>query len=425
MTTRLFVIAAACAATLGSQAGLASEKYCGYVDPDGALSKPAQTTRFASFNASLNRFNEGDLISNLSTPDDPQAQAVAEIIQRVNPDVLLVNEFDFDADGVAADLFRSNYLEVSQNGQAPVHYPHVFNAPSNTGIQSGFDFDNDGSIGGPGDAFGFGFFPGQFAMVLYSKYPIDEYRARTFQKLLWARMPGALLPDDPATDEPGDWYSEEELEVFRLSSKSHWDVPVNVCGARVHVLASHPTPPVFDPPDVDFNGRRNHDEIRLWADYVGPKKGARYVLDDEGGRGGLQGKAFVIMGDQNADPNDGDSTNNAILQLLNNAAINSDLAPASLGGFEAAARQNLFNDTHTGSPALDTGDFGDDVVFGPGNLRADYVLPSHAGLDAVCGGVFWPQESDATFPLVGDNFTLSSDHRLVWMDLRVKGAACY
>ena len=424
MTTRFFVIAVACAATLGSQLASASEKYCGYVDPDGTLSKPAKTTRFASFNASLNRFNAGDLINDLSTPDNAQARAVAEIIQRVNPDVLLVNEFDFDADGAAADLFRSNYLEVSQNGQAPVHYPYVFNAPSNTGIPSGQDFDNSGDVGGPGDAFGFGFFPGQFAMVLYSKYPINEYRARTFQKFVWAAMPGALLPDDPSTSAPGDWYSAEELEVFRLSSKSHWDVPVDVCGADVHVLASHPTPPVFDdfPPGVDFNGRRNHDEIRLWADYVGPKKGARYIVDDEGHRGGFRGKSFVIMGDQNADPNDGDSTNNAILQLLSNAAINSDLAPASLGGFEAAARQNDINDTHTGSPALDTGDFGD---ANPGNLRADYVLPSHAGLEAECGGVFWPQESDATFPLVGDNFALSSDHRLVWMDLRVKGAACY
>ncbi|NEP45820.1 MAG: endonuclease/exonuclease/phosphatase family protein, partial [Okeania sp. SIO2H7] len=59
--------------------------------------------RFATFNASLNREEEGQLITDLSTPDNEQAQAVAEIIQRVNPDVLLVNEFDFDADGEAAE----------------------------------------------------------------------------------------------------------------------------------------------------------------------------------------------------------------------------------------------------------------------------------------------------------------------------------
>jgi len=52
--------------------------------------------RFATFNASLNRFNAGDLANELSTPGSPQPDTVAEIIQRVRPDVLLINEFDFD-----------------------------------------------------------------------------------------------------------------------------------------------------------------------------------------------------------------------------------------------------------------------------------------------------------------------------------------
>jgi hypothetical protein len=47
------------------------------------------TVRFAQFNASLNRNNAGELITDLSTPDNAQAKTVAEIIQRTNPDVLL------------------------------------------------------------------------------------------------------------------------------------------------------------------------------------------------------------------------------------------------------------------------------------------------------------------------------------------------
>ncbi len=61
---------------------------------------------FATFNASLNRFNAVDLISDLSTPGNAQAQAVAEIIQRTRPDVLLLNEFDFDQDGEATRLLE-------------------------------------------------------------------------------------------------------------------------------------------------------------------------------------------------------------------------------------------------------------------------------------------------------------------------------
>lgn len=85
--------------------------------------------RFASFNASLNRNNAGELIDNLSTPNDEQAQAVAEIIQRTNPDVVLINEFDFDTEGTAARLFQDNYLTISQNGAEPVEYPFVYLAP--------------------------------------------------------------------------------------------------------------------------------------------------------------------------------------------------------------------------------------------------------------------------------------------------------
>lgn len=63
---------------------------------------------FSQFNASLNRSNEGELINDLSTPDNPQAQNIAEIIQRNNPDVLLINEFDFDADDPAIYVNAGN-----------------------------------------------------------------------------------------------------------------------------------------------------------------------------------------------------------------------------------------------------------------------------------------------------------------------------
>ncbi|NEN88413.1 MAG: phytase [Okeania sp. SIO3H1] len=377
--------------------------------------------RFATFNASLNRNEEGELITDLSTQQDQQAQTVAEIIQRVNPDVLLVNEFDFDSEGTAANLFQENYLGISQNGVGPVEYPFVYFAPSNTGISSGFDLDNNeeiittpGEFGYGNDAFGFGNFPGQFGMVLYSKYPIVEEEVRTFQDFLWKDMPGALLPDNLDTPEPNDWYSEEELEVFRLSSKSHWDVPINVNGEIVHVLVSHPTPPVFDG-EEDRNGRRNHDEIRFWADYVTPGEGD-YIYDDAGNFGGLNpGNSFVIMGDQNADPVDGDSFNNAINQLLENPLVNTSVTPGSNGGIDATNRQGGESANHGGNPAFDTADF-NDAEGTSGNLQVDYVLPS-IDQEIVDAAVFWPEENDSLFDLVGDFPFPSSDHRLVWADV--------
>jgi Endonuclease/Exonuclease/phosphatase family len=380
--------------------------------------------RVATYNLSLNRNVAGQLVTDLSTPGNAQAKTVAEVIQRANPDVVLLNEFDFDAEGEAADLFRANYLEVSQGGADPVVYPYAYVAPSNTGIASGFDLNNNGAIvttpGAPGygdDAFGFGAFEGQFGMALLSKYPIDVDAVRTFQEFLWKDMPGALLPDDPNTAAPADWYSPQELAVFRLSSKSHWDVPIDVNGRTVHALVSHPTPPTFD--DVeDRNGKRNHDEIRFWADYVTPGTTSRYIYDDEGGTGGLKpGESFVILGDQNADPLDGDSVAQAIDQLLDHPRI-TDPQPTSAGAAEAAVLQGGANLTHRGDPALDTADFNDNPA--PGNLRADYVLPSK-DLRVLDAAVFWPVQADPLSALTGVFPFPSSDHRLVWVDVKVRG----
>lgn len=372
--------------------------------------------RFATFNASLNRFNAGDLIDDLSSPSDPQARAVAEIIQRARPDVLLINEFDFDPGGDAVRLFQENFLSVSQGGAEPIAYGYRFVAPSNTGIPSGLDLDNDGTVGGPNDAFGFGFFPGQYGMAVYSMHPIETDDVRTFQQFLWKDMPGALLPDDPGTAAPADWYAATELDVVRLSSKSHWDVPIAIDGTTVHFLVSHPTPPVFDGPE-DRNGTRNHDEIRFWADYVLPGRGG-YIYDDDGRIGGLDpGAAFVVAGDQNADPFDGDGVPGAIQQLLEHPLVNARVTPSSEGAVEQAQLQGGANDVHVGDPAFDTADFSDVT---PGNLRADYVLPSKR-LRISDAQVFWPLTTDPLFPLVGTFPFPSSDHRLVWVDVHVPG----
>ncbi len=396
------------------------------------------TVRFGTFNASLNRLSAGQALTDLSTPGNAQADAVAEIIQRVRPEVLLINEFDYYAptaahpDGPLVDAFRDNYLAVAHNGAQPIDYPYTFVAESNTGLTSGFDLNNNGVYDDtPGDnpygddSFGFGVFPGQFGMAVFSQHPIDTDAIRTFQHFLWKDMPGAMLPDDPATPEPADWYSPAELDVFRLSSKSHWDVPVDIDGKTVHFLVSHPTPPVFDGPE-DRNGTRNHDEIRLWADYITPGRTSRYIYDDAGSYGGLKpGSLFVIAGDQNSDPLDGDSIPGSTQQLIDHPLVNTKMTPSSAGGPYWAGVQDALNDSHESDPLYDTADFCDTPAFppcsGPGNLRADYVLP-RKNLRIVDAGVFWPTASDPLAYLTGAGFPVpSSDHRAVWVDLRVPG----
>lgn len=382
--------------------------------------------KVSTYNTSLYRDTAGRLISDLASVTHTQAQNIARIIQRNDPDVILVNEFDYDADGVAARRFRENYLEVGQNGESPVYYPYTFVAPSNTGIPSGFDLDNNGSVvttpGATGfgeDAFGFGVHGGQYSFVVFSKFPIDTDNIRTFQRFLWKDMPGALLPDDPDFAGPGDWYSAAELNVLRLSSKNHADVPVLVNGTPVHILASHPTPPVFDEPGsglpwkagVDHNGRRNSDEIRFWSDYVNPMMSA-YIYDDTetsaAPGGGLPANSrFVICGDQNADNNEGDSTDPAIKQILGGIA--------TLGGGTIPANPYV-NSTFV--PGGGAGPEPDDTAAFSGGVRVDYALPSNFGLNVRSGGVFWPGSGD---PISGA--LSASDHHLVFVNLTLTGVA--
>jgi hypothetical protein len=124
---------------------------------------------------------------------------------------------------------------------------------------------------------------------------------------------------------------------------------------------------------------------------------------------------FVIAGDQNSDPLDGDSIPGAIQQLIEHPLVNTEVTPSSEGAVEQAALQGGANVSHLSDPQFDTADFSDSA---PGNLRADYVLP-RKNMQISDAGVFWPLSTDPNFGLVGTFPFPSSDHRLVWVDLRL------
>lgn len=366
-----------------------------------------QTIKFATFNISFNRKKEGELKEELAVAKTTKPKKIAEIIQRVRPDVILLNEFDYDSGREGIASFLKNHLGVSQNKQKTIHYEHAYSQSVNTGVDSKMDLNGDGKKSTPTDAFGYGVFPGQYGMVVLSKYPIDEKSVRTFQKFLWKDMPDSLWPTDPATGKP--FYSDEVKSKFRLSSKSHWDVPIQIGEQTIHFLVCHPTPPVFDGKE-DRNGCRNHDEIRFFADYVVPEK-SKYIYDDEGKKGGLaQDSHFVIAGDLNADEFDGDTTNHAAKQLTGHPLINHEKTPQSEGGTFYAEKQGKKNLDHKGDPAFDTGDFND---FSVGNMHIDYCLPSK-NLQIRNSGIFWPKPDQPGADLVS-----ASDHRLVWIEIEV------
>ena len=371
---------------------------------------PADATlRVATYNVSLYDDQAGGLVARLEA-GDAGARKVAAVLQQVRPDLVLVNEFDYDPAGRAADLFQRRYLEQPQpGGGEPLHYPYRYLAPVNTGVPSGLDLDRSGSVGEEGrargnDAWGYGLHPGQYGMLVLSRHPIDTTAVRSFQLLRWSAMPGARRPVDPASGQP--WHEEAVWRQLRLSSKSHWDVPVRTPAGTVHLLASHPTPPVFDGPE-DRNGARNADEIRLWQEYI--SGGAlEWLCDDAGRCGGLAGDArFVIAGDLNNDPADGDGRHEAILGLLEHPRVLRMATPQSEGGAERARAYAAAGLERRGAAAHVTGDFGPRS----GAMRLDYVLPS-TGFEVRGSGVFWPLADDPAAAIAD-----GSDHHLVWVDL--------
>lgn len=413
-----------------------------------------------------------------------QIRNVAAIIQKTRPEILLLNEFNSDGKGNEKELdnFKKNYLEIGQYSEGtfkgqklePIKYPYSKTYATNTGLQDDLDLANDGiKANQPEDAYGFGFYHGHYGMALLSMHEIDHKNTRTFQKFLWKDMPGAENPriqwenkskfkevnerglNLPKGMRKGQkWFSDEEWDKLRLSSKNHVDAPIIVKenGKKrvIHLLLSHPTPAGFEF-CAPVNTLRNKAEVEFWDYYL---DGASFVYDDDDKKGGLdKNVSFVILGDQNADPLNRTESRNSegILNLLTNKRVNQGFhstedsegkltdgkyLPISNGGKQFVPK-GLANGQHPDPKQMT-------AVF---KSRADYALPS-ANLEIINQGVFWPGKNDdgtkqenwnlffdshldkvmataesfyyqPTIGYNGDSKTVSSDHRLVWVTIKI------
>lgn len=331
----------------------------------------AEALRIATWNVGLDRTGPGLLVRDLARGDDPQIAAIARVLAELRADVILLTAVDYDRGGVALGMLADRL------SAAGIDYPHRFAVRPNTGLQTGFDVDGNGRIGDPRDAQGFGLYAGHGGMAVLSRLAIDTETARDFSGFLWRDLPEALIPErtDPAL-----------LAVQRLATTGFWDVPVLTGSGPVHLLAWHATPPVFDGPE-DRNGRRNHDEAAFW----------RLFLD-----GSLTEKPpaapFVLLGDGNLDPADGDGLRDGMAALLAHPALQDPRPQGRHGRTEPA---------HQGDPALDT------VLYdGLGGLRLDYVLPATT-LTVTGSGVLWPAPDDA----LAADLAAASRHFPVWVDI--------
>ena len=313
------------------------------------------------------------LLRDIARGKDKDILAVIDVLVQTAPDIVALQGIDYDLTNEALKALTGRLRDQG------LDYPHIFAARPNTGMTTGLDMDSNGRTAEPRDAQGYGRFSGQGGMALLSRYPIDAEGVQDFSALLWEDFPGALLPETAA----GPFPSPAARAAQRLSTTGHWVVPVDIPGfGTLSLLTFHASPPVFDGPE-DRNGKRNHDEIIFWREYLDGALGASAPTS-----------SFVLLGDANNDPIDGEGLKSAIRWALGDPRLQ-DPAPRSDGSVAAS-----------GDP-FDTVDWDDPE---PGNLRVDYVLPS-ADLDIVASGVHWPEGA------AGEVAQTASRHRLVWVDL--------
>jgi len=313
--------------------------------------------RIATYNVGLGRDGPGLLLKDIEDRD-ADILALAEIIATINPDILLITGFDNDYRQLALGAF--NTLEG-------LRYPFVFAPLGNAGLQSGLDLNNNDHLRDWNDAWGFGRFEGSEGMALLSRVPIQN--SHSFDTLLWKDFGPPPLAADDTVFFP-HWPD------MRLASHSFWDVELVLPNGALHILAAHPTPPVFDGTE-DANGMRNEAEISFLSRYLSGEP----ITDDQGEQAALTDEPVIVLADLNADPLLGDSLKTALHALLAHPRLH----PV---------------------PTQETVDWES-----TGRLQVDYVLPDKA-LTLLDHGVFWPDSS----PLLE---AAKTRHRLIWVDIEM------
>lgn len=273
----------------------------------------SESIKVATFAAPLSREGPGLLLRDLVKASDAQITAIEPAIAQADADVLVLTDFDFDANGHAADALIAN---LEHHGTL---YRHSFALEPNAGQATGLDLDGNGKKGEPRDAQGYGRFLGDGGLLILSRCPLalaEDHSARLWRDLPLTRMP----PETP----------DAIKAVQRLSSSGHWVLDVD-CGPTFQLAVFAATPPVFDG-EEERNDRRNADEITLWTTWAS-----------------LRPTPFVIAGNANLDPHKGEGYHEAIISLLELPTLQDPL------------------------PDLDTAFWPPEKG---GNLRVSYVLPS-------------------------------------------------
>lgn len=309
-------------------------------------------------------FNIRDLTAEkLRDPANAQVRAAAEIIKKFRPEVLSINEMECCRE--APDLFLRNFLNKADWGD-PLDYRYYYQPPTNSGIYT--------ANPPPFEQKGFGLFPGQYGLALFSSFPILKENILNFNHFSWRDLPDSYLGCD---------MEGVPLDI-PLFTTSFADVPVSIGDCTLHIIMLHASIPVRG----YLNAQRNADQLKFLNQYISEDPNLPGIKPKPG-------RYFVIMGDLNSDPEKGDSERKAINDLIANSRIN---------------YKRVSRDTFMG-PDLNK-NTGEGVQVAPLELRLNYILPSR-DIRIKELEIFRPEDDRYWW----DKARQASDHFFLWADL--------
>lgn len=353
----------------------------------GSGGQPSPSVRVAQYNISL-------LGSVKLKTDNPQVAAAADVIARFDPDIIAINEIAFDLTGV--DPEPGTFSDGMQNGAllaeklnavtpgAPYEF-HVLTFGNSGVLWEGYDAANHDPYFAERGNGGVG----QFNYAVLSRYPILEDDARVIVDVAWDSLPGHVGPtmqaDIGVAIPPG----------YPIFAKGLVIVPIDVDGRVLHLVMNHPFPPINQP----VNPYRHHDELLAM----------KLLLDgDLPGVEPLPADArFVIAGDLNVDPDDGDALPGTIEQLFDHPLVVASQPNDGHGTFGNTPEQNT---QASACPANDGPDPSTDR-----QLQLDYLMPSTTIGPPLATGMFFPDP--VAEPADWQLACMASDHFLLWADL--------
>lgn len=326
----------------------------------------SQSIRIATFHIELTRDGPGIALRDIRRAH-PQIKALRSIIHTVNPDILLIT-------GIAYDHEQKTIADFAD---FVGNYPYYFSLRPSSGYPSGYDLNMNGKSTDRQDALSYGRFPGHQGMAILSKHRIgnawQDYSTMSFTKLFHI----STMKQKDFHDK----YSEQSPLVFQniktpikdlpFSSSGHWVVPINISATRtVHLLTFSATAPLISRNSdmTALNLLRNHSELFFWM----------LFLDNAFG---IVPKDFILLGNANTDPYQGNGARALIGRLITHPAL-----------------QDPIGNTPTVYWAAKT-------KLAP--MRVDYILPSRTLVIRASGihNPASPAEEKA------------SQHRLIWVDI--------